>query len=157
MSRGQSLVRMLGGGWLALACGDEPAPEQPLFPADYASSYVEVRDCRASTDHDLTRVRVLAAPDTAEAYMARDQPFEPGALVLKAEYAYDDMACAGDIESWTVMRRLAEGSSPETLDWEWQDVDADRRVVSTNDSRCIGCHTSCGIPPGGFQGTCTEE
>ena len=55
------------------------------------------------------------------------------------------------------MRRLAEGSSPETLDWEWQDVDAARKVVSANDSRCIGCHTACGTAPGGYEGTCTEE
>ena len=148
---------LFGCACLALGCGDEAAPEEPLFPADYAASYVEVRDCRASSDHDLTRVRVLAAPDTVATYQGRAQPFAPGALVLKAEYDYADTACEGDAESWTVMRRLAEGSSPETLDWEWQDVNAERRVVSTNDSRCIGCHTACGVPPGGYQGTCTEE
>jgi hypothetical protein len=156
MSSGRGWIRWVLG-CLALACGDEPAREQPLFPADYASSYVEVRNCRASTDHDLTRVRVLAAPDTAAAYMGRDEPFDPGALVLKAEYDYADTSCEGEIASWTLMRRLVEGSSPQTLDWEWQDVDADRRVVSTNDSRCVGCHTACGMPPGGYQGTCTEE
>lgn len=152
-----ALIRYLGSACLALACGDEAAPEQPLFPADYASSYAIVRDCRASTDHDLTRVRVLAAPDTVAAYMGRAQPFAPGALVLKEEYDYGDMTCEGDVVSWTVMQRLAEGSSQGTLDWEWQDVDAARRVVSTNDSRCVGCHTSCGMPPGGYEGTCTEE
>jgi hypothetical protein len=53
------------------------------------------------------------------------------------------------------MTRLAPGSSPATLDWYWQDVDASRRVVTENDARCIGCHTTCGVPPEGYQGTCT--
>ena len=30
-----------------------------------------------------------------------------------------------------------------------------RRVISENASRCIGCHTGCGVPPDGYEGTCT--
>ena len=144
--------------WLSLACGDdERAKELPFFPADYAASYVEVRNCRPSGDHNLSLVRVLADPDTASAYLERDQGFEVGALLVKAEYDFADTECQGDIVRWTVMRRLLEGSSADTLDWDWQDVDAARRVASTNDSRCIGCHTGCGVPPVGYLGTCTED
>lgn len=144
--------------WLSLACGDaEPAKEAPFFPADYAASYVEVRDCRPSGDHLLSPVRVLAEPAAATAYLERDRGFDAGVLLMKAEYDFADPECQGDIVRWTLMRRLLEGSSPATLDWDWQEVDAARRVVSTNDSRCIGCHTACGVAPVGYLGTCTEE
>jgi len=153
--------RLLGSTFgcacLALACSDEPAELQPFFPADYAQSYVEVRDCRPSGDHNLSLVRVLADPDAAAEYTGRDRGFSEGAIVLKAEYDFGDTECQGEEIRWTVMRRLLEGSSPSTLDWEWQDVDADRRVVSSNDSRCVGCHTGCGVPPDGYLGTCSVE
>src|SRR5690606_34595380 len=39
---------------------DQPGPDvEPLFPEDYRDSYVEVRDCRGSGDHDLNQVRML--------------------------------------------------------------------------------------------------
>jgi hypothetical protein len=52
------------------------------------------------------------------------------------------------------MVRLAEGSSPSTLDWRWYQVTADRTIVGTDIPRCIGCHTGCGVPPDGYEGTC---
>lgn len=127
------------------------------FPADYLQSYTEVRDCRQSTEHDLNHVRVLAGPDALAAYQGRDQPFPVGAVVVKEEYALDDVTCSGDIVQWTVMQRLAEGSSPDTLDWTWQQVDPDRNVVGQDLARCIGCHTDCGTTEnGGYQGTCSQ-
>lgn len=139
------------------ACGDDAAPRgpEPLFPADYAATYVEVRDCRSSTDHELSRVRVLADPASADAYRSRDGGFAAGDTFVKAEYDYSDTECQGEIQRWTVMVRLAEGSSPVTLDYAWQELDAQRNVVTEDDSRCIGCHTSCGVPPDGYLGTCT--
>jgi hypothetical protein len=146
------------GGVLAFASGcdggsDEPSGPAPAFPSDYAQSYVEVRECRRSTEHNLSNVRVLADPASAGAYLNRDQDLAEGAVIVKAEY--DDAACEGEIARWTVMVRDAERSSADTLDWYWQDVDERRNVVSENDSRCVGCHTGCGVAPEGYQGTCS--
>lgn len=141
---------------VASSCGDgEPAPSGPLpsFPADYAATFTEVRDCRSSTEHNLSRVRVLADPAALAPYQGRDADFPVGSVVLKEEH--DDADCSSEPVRWTVMTRLAAGSSPETLDWYWQDVDAGRRVQTENDSLCVGCHTTCGVPPEGYLGTCT--
>jgi hypothetical protein len=78
-----------------------------------------------------------------------------GSIVLKEEYGFGDTDCVGEVERWTVMQRLAPGSSPETLDWSWQDVEPSRQVKTVNEPLCIGCHTTCGVPPEGYQSTCT--
>ena len=75
-------------------------------------------------------------------------------VVLKAEYDFGDLTCEGPIKQWTVMQKLAPESSPDTLDWSWQQVDADRVVVDEDPPRCIGCHTGCGVAPDGYDGTC---
>ncbi|MBK7538128.1 MAG: cytochrome P460 family protein [Myxococcales bacterium] len=132
----------------AAACGDPAAPE---FPEDYARSFVEVRACRPSGDHDLRSVRVLVDPSGLSSYLTRDAPHPEGAVVLKEEYEFGDRACAGPVAEWTVMRRRA---TAEHGGWRWQRVDADRQVVSEDDSRCIGCHAACGQAPDGHDGTC---
>ncbi|HEY0989935.1 MAG TPA: cytochrome P460 family protein [Kofleriaceae bacterium] len=124
-----------------------------MFPTDYASSYVTVRSCRASGDHDLNHVRVLADPLAAEAYMRRDRPFPTDAVVLKEEYEFSDDTCTGPVKQWTAMVQLAAGTSPSTLDWHWQKVNGGN-VVSDNEPRCYGCHATCGVPPDGYRGTC---
>ena len=141
---------------LLLACGDDGGGgEPPVFPADYAATYQQVRGCRFSLEHDLIRIRVVASPDALAAYNGRTAPFPTGAIVLKEEYAESDTACAGPIVQFTVMQKLEPGSSPETLDWTWQEVNGDHRTVDTQIQRCIGCHTNCGKPPEGYDGTCT--
>jgi len=135
------------------ACGGN-GTETSLFPADYSSSYVQVRGCRSSGDHDLNHVRVLADPSAADAYRMRDRPFPAGAVVLKEEYDFSDDTCTGPIQQWTVMLKLAAGASSATLDWHWQKVDVHRDVVTDNEPRCYGCHATCGVPPDGYQGTC---
>jgi hypothetical protein len=126
----------------------------PLFSADYASSFVEVRPCRGSTDHDLNHVRVLADPVGLDAYAMRTVPFPTGSVILKEEYDPADATCQGPVMSWTVMVKLALDSSPTTLDWHWQRVDMGRNVVTDNDPRCSACHKRCGVPPDGYAGTC---
>ena len=138
---------------LPLGCGDDDEPT-PVFPEDYAATYVEVRDCRPSTEHDFANVRVLADPLAAGPYRDRDAPFPEGAVVLKEEYDLGDVSCEGDVVRWTVMQRLAAGTSADTLDWYWQAVGPRRNVQSEDESRCIGCHTTCGEPPDGYEGTC---
>lgn len=137
------------------ACGGDPEPDAP-FPADYAATYVEVRDCRRSGDHDLNYIRILAEPEVAPAYLARDQPFPEGSVILKEEYDFADGTCAGDITQWTVMVRQAAGSSPETLDWYWYKVDRDGYVVSEDTPACYGCHAGCEATGVGYLGTCAE-
>ena len=130
--------------------------EEPVFPADYKSTYQEVRDCRFSIDHDLTRMRVLASPDALAVYQARNAPFPVGAVVLKEIYDSADMTCSGEILHIAVMQKLEEGAAPDALNWTWQKVSAKHETMSTDLMRCIGCHTGCGKPPGGHDGTCTE-
>lgn len=139
------------------ACpGDDSddAGVEPFFPDDYQASYVEVRNCRGSGDHDLNNIRILVDPAARAPYEERLTSFPEGAVVLKEEYDFGDTDCTGELQQWTVMRRLATGSSPETLDWSWQQVDASRRVVDEDAPRCIGCHQGCGVAPDGYEGTC---
>ena len=139
------------------ACGsgdDGGSDAAVLFPADYAASFVEVRNCRISGDHELDQIIVKTDPVAAQAYQLRDRAFEIGAIVLKEERDPSDSSCTTDIIKWTVMVRLATGSSPGTLDWKWQKVNADRKVISEDEPLCIGCHQTCGVPPDGYLGTC---
>lgn len=147
------LLFLLGGLSLAASCGDDDGPP-PAFPADYLQTYEEVRECRASTEHDFANVRVLADPAALEPYQGRERPFPVGAVVLKEEYDIGDVDCAGDIVRWTVMTRRETGSAPDMLDWSWQSVGADRRVRTQDEPRCAGCHETCGEPPDGYEGTC---
>jgi len=134
--------------------GDDEASAEPDFPADYANTYVEVRNCRGSGDHDLNNIRILAGPSALVPYQGRVEPFPVDAVVLKEEYDFGDLTCEGPIKQWTVMRRLAEGSSPDTLDWAWQRVDLERHVVDEDLPRCINCHQGCGVAPDGYEWTC---
>jgi hypothetical protein len=156
--RAARLVAALAGAatFGALSCGDDaPGGPAPAFPSAYAASYTEVRGCRSSGEHELNNIRVLADPDALVPYRDRLADFPVGSVVLKEEYDFGDTSCGGEVIRWTVMARLAPGSSAQTLDWYWQDVDGSRRVVSENDSRCIGCHQGCGAAPEGYEGTCT--
>jgi hypothetical protein len=140
---------------LLVACGSDDAGDPPVFPADYATTYQQVRNCRFSLEHDLVRMRVLAAPDAFTAYTGRAEPFPTGAILLKEQYDSADMACEGPIIGITVMQKLDVGSSPATLDWFWQETDENARPIAIDSMRCTRCHTSCGKAPEGYDGTCT--
>lgn len=147
-----AFVSLLTGG----ACGSDGGSADPaLFPADYAATYREVRNCRFSLEHDLIRVRVLAAPDAFTAYTGRAEAFPTGAIVLKEQYDESDTTCAGPIVSYTVMQKLPVGSAPADLDWSWQEADADLHSTGTDIKRCTQCHKDCGVAPDGYDGTCT--
>ncbi len=145
-------VRSSSSALLALvvaACGTDASP--PAFPASYATTYTEVRNCRSSSDHDLHKIRVLAEPAALAPYRDRSAEFAPGAIVLKEEYDFADGDCSGPVIEWTVMEKLATAGN---LGWSWQRVSAERDVVTEDDSRCINCHTQCGVAPDGYAGTC---
>lgn len=151
-----SIASLIGiGSLLALTgCPSDDEGPPPDFPADYESTYVEVRNCRGSGDHDLNQIRILADPAALAPYQNRTDPFPVGSIVLKEEYEFGDMTCSGPIKQWTVMRKLEPGSADDTLGWAWQRVDADRRVLDEDEPRCIGCHQGCGVAPDGYDWTC---
>jgi hypothetical protein len=130
------------------ACGDD-APL--LFPANYAETYVEVRGCEPSTDHNLHSVRILASPDAVTPYTDRVSPFAVGAVLVKEEYSRTDADCAGTLREITAMQRVREGSAPALLDWRWQRTDGELQPIEADEASCSRCHARC---PGGHAGTC---
>ncbi len=141
--RGRGLTLLL-----FVLCACEPEPD---FPADYAKSFLEVRACRPSAEHDSHFIRILASPNAVETYKSRDGGFPAGTIVLKEERDFGDTTCAGPILQWTVMKLQADGGVDG---WHWQKVSPDRHVLSTNEAKCTACHARCGQPPEGFAGTC---
>jgi hypothetical protein len=133
---------------------EEPLGTPALFPTDYAKTYVPMRDCKLSLEHSA-QIRILVAPDAVEAY-GRSAEFAPGSIVLKEQYAYRDVGCTGEIEQYTVMRKLPVGSAPDTLDWEWQEVRKNLHEQDTNVESCVSCHSTCGKSPMGYDWTCDE-
>ena len=154
-----ALLSLLGAallGALLTSCSDDdttgPPPEEPLFPADYLTSFTEVRDIRLSNNHDgsaanVNAVRVHCSPEAADEYTNEIYPLPLGSIVVKTEYA--DLT-GSVIRGYTVMMKGPAGTAPASRDWIWQEVDADRRVLQTGQlSTCIQCHTT--------NSDCTEE
>ena len=130
---------------LLTLCACEP---EPTFPVDYTKSFAEVRNCRSSSEHDSHNIRILASPTALAPYQHRDAGFPIGATLLKEERDYGDVNCSGPVLLWTSMTLQADGG------WHWQSVSPERRVLTTNEGRCIGCHAGCGRSPDGYEGTC---
>lgn len=160
MPRFQSLLAAPLLALLAAACTPGGTPDagvdagpaaDPIFPADVEESFTEVRDCRSSIEHELHFVRVFADELAHDPYTTHDAGFPEGAVVVKVEYA--DEGCT-DVIGYTAMKRLADGGSPDALDWHWQEAGADREVLGDGALlRCVGCHERC---EDGFEGTCTQ-
>lgn len=149
---------LLGVLLTLVACDDdgdegEGTGAEPLFPADAEARYTEVRPCMPSGDHNLNNVRILADDVAVDPYLERTAPFPEGAVVVKPEYDFGDDTCEGEIVRWTVMRKLATGAAPDSLDWAWQTVE-DRTVVDEDLPQCISCHRGCGVAPDGHDGVC---
>ncbi len=149
-------MRFLIGSFVVvtLGCGGGDGAA-PALPSNYADSYQEVRNCRYSIDHGLVNIRVLAAPEALAAYTNRTDAFPVGAIIVKEEYAEMDGACGGTLLQLTVMQKLEPETSPAMLDWHWEKISPARKVLQSDDQKCISCHTDCGRPPDGYDGTCT--
>lgn len=147
-------------GTLVAACGDpeddEPQGDDVVFPADYASTYTEVRDCRQSGDHDLNNIRIVADSAARGPYQDRSTPFPTGSVVLKEEFEFDDVDCTGEVKQWTVMQKLESSSGADTLGWTWQQVDRERGLVTENSQRCVACHSGCVGSDTGYDATCAD-
>lgn len=117
----------------------------PIFPADYRSTFVEVRDCRLSIEHGGVNIRVLASPDAARPYLDAADPLPVGSIIVKEEF--DGPECDdGDLIRWRAMRKEEAGFDPEDGDWHWQWVETnfavriDRKDDPDPRYNCIGCH-----------------
>lgn len=117
-----------------------PAP-QPIFPANYRDSFIEVRSCRFSIEHGGASIRVLVDQANAQAYLDEANPMPVGSIVVKEEFLGPD--CTDPVpDRWRVMRKEAPGFDPEDGNWAWQWVDADRSVLLNDKQTCIGCHNT---------------
>jgi len=136
--------------------GDAPEP-RAVFPADFAETYREIRDCRNSHEHELHYIRVQVSEDAEAPYAALspDVPYPPGATLVKVEY--DDEECR-TLVGYTAYRKLAPGENPEGGDWWWQKLDAEQHVLEEGAPwRCLNCHMVHCAPPYGYDLTCAEE
>lgn len=130
---------------------DAGSAAQPLFGADYAQTHVQVRDCRFSIEHDGVYIRVRANALAAATYADAGYPFAEGSVVLKEEFL--DAACQNP-SGFTAMRRSAQPEFAQTGGWQWQRLDAERRVTQNGAlTRCYSCHSGC---TNGRDGTCTD-
>lgn len=132
-------------GLPACSSDDEPTPppmeEEPFFPADFKDTFPLVRDCRLSIAHDLFSIRVYVNPEAADAYNNGVYPFEEGTVCVKTLANEGDCS---DLAGYASMRKGPPGSAPESGDWEWQSLDADRKILASGAlTECIDCHTSC--------------
>ena len=153
-------ARSVAAFWLVCACsaaGSAPTTDtQPDFPDSYRDSFVEVRSCRPSGDHNLNNVRVLATPRAEPAYRSHAAPFSQGDVLLKEEFEFGDSNCSGAPTRWTSMLRL--GQKHAGVDgWRWERVDPGRDVVEIDSAACMGCHAACGVAPDGFESTCGQQ
>jgi hypothetical protein len=121
--------------------GPPPAPVDPYFPADFLTTYTEVRDCRPTlehADHGALQVQVYASPDCATQYLAGSYPLPVGGVLVKP--LWGDASCSQPV-GYVAMRKAAPGTAPNYGDWEWQELDAARQVLSTSSAAaCLTCH-----------------
>jgi hypothetical protein len=118
----------------------------PLFPPDFLDSYILVRDCRFSSDHNLSRVRVYVDSTGAQSYLNGNYPLPVGTVSVKTMNSGDNEQCEGALEEYAVMVKGPSGTAPSTNDWIWQSVNPDRSVRLSGtifEGECITCHEDC--------------
>lgn len=132
---------------VAAGCGDDksttpnPPADEAFFPENYLSTYTMVRDCRLSLEHDSFYIQVYCDPGSAANYQNGTYPLPVGSVVVKTLYNNDD--CTG-LAGYAVMKKGPAGTAPQTGDWIWQDVRADRSVERQGSlASCSGCHSGC--------------
>jgi len=158
-------VKRFGSLWGALAvagalalgaCGGDDGGTKPpgtdlIFPENFLDTYVLVRDCRFSTEHDGLQIRVYCNPEDAARYTDGNYPFPEGCTLVKIESS--DENCT-QVVRYSAMRRLADGAASSVGNWEWQRVDADfKAITETPASGCFSCHAGC---THGRDFTCTD-
>ncbi len=134
------------------ACGDEPP-----FPEDYQTSWREVMTCTEGSVHGGESIRIFvnqtAQPtwvDWAERVEASGNgvlppgemiSFEPGAVLLKAQYA--NSTCSS-LTRWTMMTRLEAGGDTAQGNWRWEtivpDDEGQPQEPAAGGDGCFSCH-----------------
>ena len=140
-ANGVSIADLVGAVDAAL---DGCPPVDPVFPANYRSTFSEVRGCRLSIEHGGVSIRVLANPIAEEGYLFEDNPLPVGSIVVKEEFDGPDCSHDNELVRWRVMRKEAPGYSPAGGDWHWQRLDKKRGVVEDGAVEiCARCHLAC--------------
>lgn len=145
-----------GDGAPTDAAADVTVVAPSRLPADYATRFVQVRDCRNSIDHDLNRILIKADPAVAPIYLDGPFPFPAGALIVKEEFS--DPGCTARV-GYTLMQKDPAGTAPAYGDWRWQKLDANGRVLLDGAgigpaTRCASCHAATACRARDF--TCAE-
>ncbi len=157
------MIIALSAAVFAVSCGGDsnptppdPDPVDPFFAEDFAQSYTLVRDCRFSTDHNLSKVRVYVNAVGAQNYLDGTYPLPVGTIAVKVLTNGQAADCAGAAEEIVAMRKGVPGTAPTYGDWEWQAVNPDRSVRLSGQlfDQCIACHSSCTF---GRDFMCTDE
>ncbi len=137
-------------------------PNVSIIPPNYAQTFIEVRDCRLSTEHEGYYIRVLTDAGAAQPYRENSPSLPVGSVVVKEEFTRSD--CRSDsLVRWSAMRKEPPGFDPTSRDWRWQRVLRDGTVVAEGGASCVGCHArpACAVrdfmctEPGPPRGTMT--
>ena len=116
----------------------------PIFPADYRNTYVEVRDCRFSSEHGGVNIRVLASPNAVRPYLDGANPLPVGSVIVKEEFndRGDEKCLDENLVRWRAMRKEEPGFDPVDGDWHWQWVEPSLavRFDDKTTGSCLGCH-----------------
>ena len=143
------MVLLLG---LTVACGGEPP-----IPADFETTWSEVRTCDQGTEHDAVTTRIfvndIAEPvwkDWADRVAASGNgalpagemiEFPEGSVLLMEEYS--GAACTGS-KRWTKMTRLSGGVDVDNGNWRFEtisaDEDGDPDELAPGGDGCFVCH-----------------
>ncbi len=138
---------------LAVNAALSGCPSRSIIPPDYAQTFVEVRDCRLSTEHEGYYVRVLTDAGAAPSYRGNAPSLPAGSIVIKEEFTRSD--CRGDsLVRWSAMEKERVGFDPSGTYWRWQRVLRDGTVVSEGPASCLGCHARPACAARDFM--CTE-
>lgn len=137
-----------------VACEPDAAEPERLVGDDWATSFSEVRTCRASPDHDLEHVALWIDPGSkalwercVDAFPEGDsdctEVFPAGATFVKPQYF--DAAC-------TQLARISVAQKDPAFaasgGWHWQEITFDEGVGTVSQDgaikRCANCHATCG-------------
>ncbi|MCX8072670.1 MAG: hypothetical protein N3C12_09485 [Candidatus Binatia bacterium] len=128
-------------------------PLESIIPPNYAQTFIEVRDCRLSTEHEGYYIRVLTDAAGAQLYRENAPSLPVGTVVVKEEYNRPD--CRADsLVRWSAMRKELDGFEPTGSNWHWQRVLRDGTIVADGKETCIGCHVRPACSTRDFM--CTE-
>lgn len=133
----KSLVALVVLG--SAACGGYEYDPNSYFPEAWDNEYVQLSQCAKSSTHSGNYVEVWVNPEAEQTFKDGAVPFAEGTVFLKPQF--DDASCGGQPVTWTVMRKGAAGTAPDTGDWEWQSVDENGEITGQGQiAFCLNCH-----------------